>query len=293
MTKTIVALFDDITVARQVVEDLVNAGFARSSISLVTNDAHNQYSQYLDKDYVPREDAVTATEGAGFGAVVGALTGLLAGLAALMIPGVGLLIVAGPIAAALTGAVAGALTGGVAGALIKSGVPEDKAPYYAEGIRRGATLISLETSDTLRAEDIMNRHGSVNIHERIDLWRQTGWKGFGDETIESIAVPSATAEVTSTMTPDKRITQATPITQDVRPTSSSIVFEESQIDDDDTAKSKSLPVMVTAPATDTEIPVTVIPTPMTPAPLVLPIEEEAHAEPKNASSEATNTRYRD
>lgn len=81
------ALFDDIATARQVVEELVGADFERSSISLITNDAHNQYRHYLDKDYVPRDDAVTAGEGAGFGAVVGALTGVLAGLAALMISG--------------------------------------------------------------------------------------------------------------------------------------------------------------------------------------------------------------
>src|SRR5579859_2319994 len=129
MTKTLVALFDDIAVARQVVEDLVKADFSRSTISLITNDAQNQYVRYLGKDYSPRDDAVTAAQGAGFGAAVGALTGILVGLAALMIPGIGLAIVAG-----LTGAVAGAVTGSVVGALVKSSVPEDEAPYYAEGI---------------------------------------------------------------------------------------------------------------------------------------------------------------
>src|ERR1041385_8596464 len=116
MTKTILAIYDDIAVARQVVEDLVNADFPRGSISLITNDAHNHYSRYLDKDYVPKDDAVSGAQGAGFGAVVGALTGVLVGLAALMIPGIGLAIVAGPIVAGLTGGLAGAVTGGVVGA---------------------------------------------------------------------------------------------------------------------------------------------------------------------------------
>jgi hypothetical protein len=252
MTKTVVAFFDDITVARQVVEDLVNADFVRSSISLITNDAHNQYSQYLDKDYTPRRDAVTASEGAGFGAIVGALTGLLAGLAALTIPGVGILIVAGPIVAGLTGAVAGALTGGITGALIKSGVPEDKAPYYAEGIRRGGTLISVQTYDVLRAENIMNRHGAINIHERFNLWQQTGWKGFGDETIE----PGLTTEL-STLTPvlttDKKITQTAPVTQHTLPLTIGLGFEEPQPEVDDTARSSSLKNSVPAPVVETEI----------------------------------------
>ena len=115
MTKNVVAIFDDISIARQVVEDLANADFARSSISLITNDSQNQYSHYLDKDYVPKDDAVTAAQGLGFGAVVGALTGILVGVAALMIPGIGLAIVAGPIAAGLAGTIAGAVTGGSRG----------------------------------------------------------------------------------------------------------------------------------------------------------------------------------
>lgn len=242
MTKTIVALYDDIVVARQVVEDLVNANFERTSISLITNDAHNQYSQYLDKDYAPREDAVTALEGARFGSVVGALTGLLVSMAALTIPGIGLAIAAGPVTGALTGMVAGAITGGVTGALVKSGVPEDEAPYYAEGIRRGGTLISLETADTLRAEDIMNRSGSTNIHERATSWRQTGWQHLEAEPVEHddtdlVSLP------------------AVPLTAPFNSHTNPLM--EPQIDSGDTAR--SLPVMVTSPETD----VVILPAPIT------------------------------
>lgn len=199
-------MYDDIVVARQIVEDLVNADFERSSISFITNDAHNQYSHYLDENYTPREDAVTAVEGAGFGAVIGTLTGVLVGVAALVVPGIGLAIVAGPIVGGLTGALAGALTGGIVGALVKSGVPEDVAPYYAEGIRRGGTLISIETSDTLQAEDIMNRNGSVNIHERINQWRGDGWTGFDTHVSENDDTAKASP-----------ITLVTPTTYDARP----------------------------------------------------------------------------
>lgn len=263
MNKTVVALFDDIGMARQVVEDLVYADFARSSISLITNDANNRYSRYLDEDYAPREDAVTASEGAGFGAVVGALTGVLVGIAALTIPGIGLAIVAGPIVAGLTGAVAGALTGGAVGALVKSGVPEDEAPYYAEGIRRGGTLISLQTSDTLRAEDIMNRHGSVNIHERINIWRQTGWKGFDSESVETeeIAKP---LPVMVTVTPGVR--ETTPIS--VVP----IMQLEPPIDVDDTVE--AVPVIVVANTTDTATPIRQT----TLEPALVPVEKERQAE---------------
>jgi hypothetical protein len=268
MTKTIVALYDDIAVARQVVEDLVNANFARSSISLITNDAHNQYSHYLDKDYAPKEEAVTAGEGARFGSVVGALTGLLVGAAALTIPGIGLAIAAGPIVGALTGIVAGAITGGIAGALVKSGVPEDEAPYYAEGIRRGGTLISIQTSDTLRAEDIMNRNGSTNIHERINLWRLDGWKGFGADPVENEDTAQPLPEDLSTITRNTRPITVVPV-----------VEEEPQFDDEDT--DVSLPIAVTIPATDTKVPVTAIPAALTGVPAMLVIEKESDPEDRN------------
>jgi len=247
MTKTIVVLYDDIAVARQVVEDLVNADFERTSISLITNDANNQYSRYLETDYVPREDAVTATEGAGFGAIVGVLTGALVGVAALTIPGVGLVIAAGPIMAGLTGALAGTITGGIVGALVKSGVPEDEAPYYAEGIRRGGTLVSVETSNTLRAEDIMNRYGSINIHERIDVWRQSGWKGF--KSTENEDSDKSSREPLTTVTTDTTTTRVTHMPHNGAPVSAkpvhTILDEEPSIDEGDTDKFPSL--MVTAP----------------------------------------------
>jgi len=273
MTKTIVAMYDDIVVARQVVEDLVNADFARNSISLITNDANNQYSHYLDKNYTPRNDAVTGGEGASFGAVVGTLTGVLVGLAALVIPGIGLAIVAGPIVGGLTGVVAGAVAGGIVGALIKSGVPEDVAPYYAEGIRRGGTLISVQTSDTLRAEDIINRHGSINIHERSNQWRQDGWKGF-DAAVESVANKGAVKAQPEMVTPVTTVTTSTKVTppmQNAGPlTDIPPMFDvEPQIDKEDTAKLRS--VTVTAPTFDTTDPV--VPTSTATEPALVVVEK--------------------
>jgi hypothetical protein len=259
MTRTIVAIYDDIAVARQVVEDLVNAEFSRSSISLITNDANNHYSHFLDKDYAPREDAVTAGEGAGFGAVVGGLTGILVGLVALAIPGIGLVISAGPIVAGLTGVIAGAVTGGIVGALVKSGVPEDEAPYYAEGIRRGGTLVSVETSDTLRAKDIMNRYSSINIHERSNLWRQAGWKGFNAEENEDTAKTSP--ETLTTGTTDTTTTRVTHATHGLTPAIATpigpIADEEPLTDDEDTAKAHP----VIAAARQDDRPIAAIPLP--------------------------------
>jgi uncharacterized membrane protein len=180
MTKTIVALYDDLSTAERVIDNLIEAGFSRESISVMANDASGDYSGYLNRDQDMVIDGdVSAGEGAGFGAVVGGLIGVGVSL----IPGIGPVLGAGPLAVALTagiGAAAGAITGGVTAGLIDMGVDEDDAHIYAEGVRRGGTLISLTTNEEWaeRAETIMNRYHPVDIDTRSSLWRERGWTAF-------------------------------------------------------------------------------------------------------------------
>jgi len=184
MDRSVIGLFDSVSEAQRALNELVQAGFARDHISLVAHDASGQYSKYLKKDgsFDPEGD-VTADEGAGFGAAVGAITGVLASLGALAIPGIGPVIAAGPLLAAVTGgtigAVAGAATGGMTAALIKTGLPEDEAQYYTEGVRRGGTLLVVDTDSDAKAQravDIMDRYGAVDVNQRAQEWKQSGWK---------------------------------------------------------------------------------------------------------------------
>jgi hypothetical protein len=95
---------------------------------------------------------------------------------------------AGPLAAALgtagastlVGAGIGAAAGGLIGALVGAGIPEEDASFYAEGIRRGGTLVMVKTSDDMaqRAYDVLQRYGAVDVEERSGTWRQSGWSGF-------------------------------------------------------------------------------------------------------------------
>lgn len=166
MAKTVVALYDDFAAARSAVEALADAGFDRAAISLVASDATGQHSRFGTETVVDDGD-VTAGEGAGFGAVVGALVGL--GVA--LIPGIGPVLAAGPLAAALMagiGAASGAVTGGVVASLVDFGVPEDHALRYAEGIRRGGTLVTAHVEKdewASRAQSILNRFHPINIEE--------------------------------------------------------------------------------------------------------------------------------
>jgi hypothetical protein len=174
MEHTVIGLFNSLSEAQRVVTELIEAGFKRSEISLVANDETNLYARYLE-DRAEGDDAVKAGESASFGAAIGALTGALVGLNALAIPGIGPVMAAGPLVAALGG---GAV--GVVASLVKTGLPEQDAQYYAEGIRRGGTLVTVNTSEDMvpRALDIMNRHGAIDVHRRAEEWKREGWTGF-------------------------------------------------------------------------------------------------------------------
>lgn len=181
MTKTIVGLFDTFGEAQSVVQDLVDGGFDRSRISVVANDSKGEYANSGDGH---SEAADGAGAGAVTGTVAGGVLGLLVGVGALAIPGVGPVLAAGPLAAALgstaLGAGIGAAAGGLLGGLIGAGVPEDDANYYAEGVRRGGTLVTVSSTDELAdsAYDIMQRHGAVDIDERGAEWKSSGWSRF-------------------------------------------------------------------------------------------------------------------
>ncbi len=187
MARTVVALFDNFQDANNAVRELVDRGFRREDISFMANDQRGEYSQALGdtnvQTFQAEETNTGAGVGAGIGAAIGGLAGVLIGLGALAIPGVGPVLAAGPLAtvlAGLAGAGAGAVAGGVIGALVDMGIPEETAGYYAEGVRRGGTLVTVQVEDymTDKAVDILNRHNPVDLNERVSTWRQSGWAGY-------------------------------------------------------------------------------------------------------------------
>ena len=153
MTATISRLYDDYATASQAVRQLESAGIDKGDISLVASNADNWYdgdkkgartSGRIDRDRDGVDDrAEGAAAGGGIGATVGGAAGLLAGLGLLAIPGIGPVVAAGWLAATAVGAAAGAATGGIIGALSQSGIGEDEAHVYAEGVRRGGTLVTV------------------------------------------------------------------------------------------------------------------------------------------------------
>jgi hypothetical protein len=182
MTTTISRLYDTYADAERAVRGLEAAGVPHSDISIVANNSDNWFStdKKVDRDRDGVDDrAEGAGKGAGIGAGVGGTAGLLAGLGLLAIPGLGPVVAAGWLAATAVGAAAGAATGGVVGALTEAGVSKDDAPLYAEGVRRGGTLVTARVADGDRArlESILDQ-SAVNLQDRRAAWQKTGWNTF-------------------------------------------------------------------------------------------------------------------
>ncbi len=180
--KTVTGLFDTYGDASAAVSALEMRGISSDNISIVSNNADNRH-KHRDNDNGAAEGAGT---GAGIGAMVGGAGGLLTGLGIMAIPGVGPVVAAGWLAATAAGAIAGAVAGGAAGGLIgaltDSGVDEDEAHVYAEGVRRGGTLVTARVEDDMQAEAdaILKQSNRVDPAARRQAYSEQGWTRFDD-----------------------------------------------------------------------------------------------------------------
>lgn len=150
MTKIAVALYDDETLARTVVDDLRDAGIAESDISLASHAS------------IQTTTGAQTTTGEGrFSTAGGPLSRL-------------------------------GSSGNLFDNLIDLGVPRDEAEAYAEGTRRGGSLVLVRTDDAHadEAAAIMERHQFVDYEDRSTAWRAEGWTGY-----EASASPFTSEEV--------------------------------------------------------------------------------------------------
>ena len=204
--KTIVALFDRYPQAEATVRDLESAGYQRDQISIVAAKSSGTAA-------AGRDDDGGAAEGAGSGAIIGGVTGgaagLIASLTGLAIPGIGPVLAAGPIIATLTGAGVGAVAGGLVGGLTAAGVPDEHARYYAEGVRRGGTLVTVSAPDdhAERVMEIMNRHHPVDIEDRAAAWggTVTAVPGSSTRVGGETTIPAAAASAQQHLQGEQRI----------------------------------------------------------------------------------------
>jgi hypothetical protein len=76
----------------------------------------------------------------------------------------------------------GGAAGGIVGSLTRAGVPEHDANFYAEGVRRGGTLVTARIDDARApmVREILQRHKWVDPAVRGLAYRETGWTSFDE-----------------------------------------------------------------------------------------------------------------
>jgi hypothetical protein len=191
MLITICRLYDSYNDANRVVLMLEGAGLPASETSVISNNSDTWYSAPHNAGVVPirKEGASSKAEGKFEGAAIGAAIGATAATAAslitmLAIPGVGAVVGAGWLAALLGSMAIGGVAGGLLGALTNAGISEEDAQVFVEGVRRGGTLVAARVpqAEVPRIEAMMNQ-SAVNLGERRELYRRSGWQCFDPNAV--------------------------------------------------------------------------------------------------------------
>jgi hypothetical protein len=191
MLITVCRLYDSYGDANRVVLMLEAAGLPSSETSVISNNSDTWYSAAKTPNVVPlrKDDASRHADGKFEGAALGAAIGATAATAAslvtmLAIPGVGAVVGAGWLAAVLGSMAIGGVTGGLLGALTNAGISEEDAQVFVEGVRRGGTLVAARVPETElpRVEAMMNQ-SAVNLGERRELYRKSGWQSFDPNAV--------------------------------------------------------------------------------------------------------------
>src|SRR6267143_1683719 len=160
MLITICRLYDSYSDAHRVVLMLESAGLSPSETSVISNNSDTWYSAKTTNVVPLRKDSASREsdgkiEGATIGAAIGATAATAASLVTMLtIPGVG------------------------------AGIREEDAQVFVEGVRRGGTLVAARVpqAELPRIETMMNQ-SAVNLEERRDLYRKSGWQSFDPNAV--------------------------------------------------------------------------------------------------------------
>lgn len=182
---SVIALFDSFANARAAEKALIEAGIAPASMGLLANNTAPGHPRPFTNPAHAAPDAeslslATAEVGAGTAAGFG-IGGMIGGameLCAFMLPGIGPVVATGLWTGILAGL--GGIFGGAVAALSDEEIPPNDAELYAEGLRRGATLLVVrcDARDVAAVRGTTRAHGACDIEERGRAWRAEGWVGL-------------------------------------------------------------------------------------------------------------------
>ncbi len=160
MTAYVIVLYDRYGDAEAAVRDLDTAAIPADDISVVASNLGDRYATQIKAD---------SPAGAGS---TGRLQDVLEIRA---IPGVGPVVAGGWLVATSVGS-------GLIDNLVRGGIAKEEAQVYAEGVRRGGTIVvvraGLESASQIRA--ILQGRPWVDPATRGRAYRGAGWSGFDE-----------------------------------------------------------------------------------------------------------------
>jgi hypothetical protein len=139
---------------------LLDAGFAREEVSFLTGDTQGHETPAVGPITTTGSESEAVPD-----AWIGGVVGIAAGMIATAIPGIGPLLAIGPLAGAIGGLSIGAAAGGLIGLLRDQGISEEEAEFYAEGVKRGGSLVTVHDVPDDRAgkaRDILKERGAID-----------------------------------------------------------------------------------------------------------------------------------
>lgn len=170
MDLSVIAAYDNFTIANGAVRELIDYGFPRENIRLYTRkrDATGlEAGEYLEivegtalvqSARLPGENAVGAQIGAGIGFSIGMMAGMLSLFGLLPLPSFeGWTALA---VASTAGVFGGAAMGEIFGRLLGFGIPMEEAERYAESLRQSDVLVKIhaEPYTTSLVQHVLNRY---------------------------------------------------------------------------------------------------------------------------------------
>jgi hypothetical protein len=191
-------MFENTRDVDQAIDALSKAGLSKAQIGVIAR-----------RGVLKEKTSLTTTTeiGAIAGGALGGVSGLLVGLnvVTLAIPGIGEVVAAVDLltvlGATLLGAGIGALGGGIVGALVGLGLPEHEAHVYAEGVKRGNILITVQTPAERMPEvtGIFRQANAVDISTRRQEWTVEGWTQFEEIPVSGAVTPGLEGPVSPSL----------------------------------------------------------------------------------------------